>query len=377
MSKAAYGAIGGVYRKIKKGYGVVGGVNRKIKKAYSVIGGVNRPCWRGGELTYYGDITELRTARYGLRGARVGDYALIAGGLGSGSTACAYDASLVQHEAPSMGTRGSHGVATVNNNAVFAGGYSGTAAVSSVAAYNASLTISNPTGLSQKRCHLAGTSVGDCALFAGGADKLNLTEAYTTVDAYNASLTRSTPTALSKKRAFLAGTTVGNHALFGGGDTDGALSNIVDAYDASLTRSTATALSVARKALAATTVGEHALFCGGADTTSLMGTGTAVTTTDAYDASLTLSKPTAINTARHSLAAITLGNYALVAGGSVALAYKTTVTAYDIALTRTQQTNITGARDNLAAASIDDFAMFAGGQTSSGYSSKVTAYTIA
>ena len=39
----------------------------------------------------------------------------------------------------------------------------------------------------------------------------------------------------------------------------------MDAYDASLTRTTPTALSVARGTLAATTVGNKALFAGGYD----------------------------------------------------------------------------------------------------------------
>ena len=71
-----------------------------------------------------------------------------------------------------------------------------------------------------------------------------------------------TITPLSVERSNLAATTVGNYALFGGGATR-SYSNVVDAYDASLTRSTPTALSVERSNLAATTVGNYALFGGG------------------------------------------------------------------------------------------------------------------
>ena len=73
------------------------------------------------------------------------------------------------------------------------------------------------------------------------------------------SLTRTTATPLSVPRSFLAATTVGDYALFGGG----ANQTTVDAYDASLTRTTATDLSVGRSYLAATTVGNYALFGGG------------------------------------------------------------------------------------------------------------------
>jgi hypothetical protein len=41
---------------------------------------------------------------------------------------------------------------------------------------------------------------------------------FATVDAYNTSLTRSTPASLSTKRGVLAGASVGNYAVFAGGD---------------------------------------------------------------------------------------------------------------------------------------------------------------
>ena len=50
-----------------------------------------------------------------------------------------------------------------------------------------------------------------------------------TVDAYNTSLTRSTSTVLSQARSYLAGASVGEYALFAGG-FDGSTSSTVDAY---------------------------------------------------------------------------------------------------------------------------------------------------
>ena len=83
------------------------------------------------------------------------------------------------------------------------------------------------TALSQARDNLAGTSVGNYALFAGGSSKASY---QSTVDAYNSSLVRSTPTALSEARHYLAATSVGNYALFGGGDNGSGDRSIVDAY---------------------------------------------------------------------------------------------------------------------------------------------------
>ena len=51
--------------------------------------------------------------------------------------------------------------------------------------------------------------------------------------------------------------------MFGGGEGNNSYFSTVDAYDTSLTRSTPTALSVARSSLAAASVGNYALFGGG------------------------------------------------------------------------------------------------------------------
>ena len=79
-------------------------------------------------------------------------------------------------------------------------------------------------------------------------------------------LVHSTPTALSAAREFLAGASVGNYALFAGGVYDifsGSYRNVVDAYNTDLVHSTPTALSVARGHLAGASVGNYAMFAGG------------------------------------------------------------------------------------------------------------------
>jgi hypothetical protein len=82
--------------------------------------------------------------------------------------------------------------------------------------------------LSAARRELAGASVGNYALFAGGHDD---SDSYDTVDAYDASLTRSTPTALSAARHNVAGASVGNYALFAGGSSlPSDYKDTVDAY---------------------------------------------------------------------------------------------------------------------------------------------------
>ena len=67
------------------------------------------------------------------------------------------------------------------------------------------------------------------------------------------------------------------------------------------------ALSVARNSLAATTVGDYALFGGGYPASSVV---------DAYDTSLTRTTPTPLSVARSGLVATTVGDYALFGGGT-------------------------------------------------------------
>ena len=120
----------------------------------------------------------------------------------------------------------------------------------------------DPPALRTAKQDLAGASVGNYALFAGGYN--NGTSSDSTVDAYNSSLTRSTPSALRTARRNLAGASVGNYALFAGGTTtNGSTDSTVDAYNSSLTRSTPSALGTARSHLAGASVGKYALFAGG------------------------------------------------------------------------------------------------------------------
>ena len=182
-----------------------------------------------------------------------------------------------------------------------------------------SFTKNTPSSLSVSRSRLAGASVGNYALFAGGQS--GSSSSYSAVDAYNSSLTRSTPTELSTPRRALVGASVGNYALFAGG-TDGSTLTTVDAYNSSLTRSTPTELSTKRYNSSGASVGNYALFAGGQSGSS------SYSTVDAYDSSLTRSKLTALSTKRYYLAGASVGNYALFAGGQSGSSSYSKVDAY-------------------------------------------------
>ena len=128
--------------------------------------------------------------------------------------------------------------------------------------------------------------------------------------------------------------------------------------------------------LAATTVGDYALFAGGWNSNTVT---RVYSTVDAYDKSLTRSTPVALSQARANLAATTVGDYALFAGGDNPAqlnnkTYYSTVDAYDKSLTRSTPTALSRARANLTATTVGDYALFGGGVDSSSSLSPVDAY---
>ena len=128
---------------------------------------------------------------------------------------------------------------------------------------------------------------------------------------------------------------------------------------------TATDLSNARSSLAATTVGNYALFGGGSSYSS---TSVYHSTVDAYDTSLTRTTATNLSQKREGLAATTVGNYALFGGGysySSTSVYHSTVDAYDTSLTRTTATDLSQGRYGLEATTVGNYALFGGGYSSS------------
>ena len=359
-----------VARKIKKGYLGIDGIARKIKKAYIGIGGVARPCWSGGELAYYGAITPLSVAVEYLAAARVGNYALFGGGHDGNNESKvvnAYDTSLVRTIPTSLGAARNQLAATsVGNYAVFGGGKQGSSlSASEVYAYNTSLTRSSPSSKLVNNAHnLGAATVGNYAIFAGGQSS---STGIATATAYNGSLTRSAPTKLSEARYDPGTATVGGWAIFAGG---GAQSKVVNAYNESLTMKTLTSLSVQRYGAGSTTVGNYAIFCGGRHSGITLGTNV-----DAYDASLTRSTATALSQARYGAAATTLGKNAIISGGWCDSGVATVVDVYDESLTRISKTWNTGTSDG-AAITIGDYALFAGGYDTT-WSSAVEAFTLA
>ena len=353
---------------------------RKVKKAYVGVGGVARPCYTGGELAYYGTATPLSIKGYNMAATTVGNYALFGGRHSSpnlseyNAAVDAYDTALVRTTA----TPFSHGqmyrsATTVEGYALFGGGRSSVNGML-VDAYDISLVRTAPASLHIAKAWVAAGTVGNHAIFAGGSDN-NESYTYTKVaEAYDASLTKTTIASLSVVRYNIDVPTVGNYALFAGGYMDHVTS--VDAYNASLTRTNAPELDIGRNANGAATVGNYALIGGG------LGYTTYAPSVNAYDASLTKTMAPQLSYSVTNLSATAIGEFALFGGGNGTISvsesgHSDTVDVYDASLTKITTTPLSEARTLLAAVTIGNYALFAGGQgQDSGGSTVVDVYTI-
>jgi hypothetical protein len=153
-----------------------------------------------------------------------------------GSDAEAYTASLTKSSRLGISDQTLYSAATtVGEYCLCAGGLSGNTLYNVVRCYDSSLTASYAAELTEKKYQLAAASIpGYFALFAGGYKSSG--SSFTTVgtvDCYDKSLTKSTAY-LSMSRALLAGTNIGDYALFGGGNlvysTAEQVNGTVDAY---------------------------------------------------------------------------------------------------------------------------------------------------
>lgn len=121
---------------------------------------------------------------------------------------------------------------------------------------------------------------------------------------------------------------------------------------------TAANLSVARSSLAATSVGNYAIFGGGEYPDG------ATNAVNCYSTQLTVNNTVTVNFTKCDLAATTVGNYALFAGGTnrTTSGVRNEVNAIDSLLTRKNITELSDARYALAATTVGGYALFGGGR---------------
>lgn len=224
--------------------------------------------------------------------------------------------------------------------------------------------------------NVAGASVGNYAIFAGGDDGQSNEYNYSdSVNAYDSSLTAQNIAQLSfssytdKCRSGMLSGVINNKAVFAGGyylykplfskakiiRCDDAIS-----YNTSLTQTQLTGLSSAKCNCATANTTNHLIFAGWVNNTSS-------NTTDAYDNSLTRRTITALGTARYYLAGASIGEYAIFAGGKDDSTSYSLAECYDAALTKHTLENLSAIRTNFQGASFAGYAVFGGGTTATPY----------
>ena len=371
MAKAVYVGVGSKARKMKKAYVGIGGTARKVKKMY--IGdssGKARLCY-SAELEYGGTAAGLMENRVNPAAASVGNYLIFFGGRNESSyltsTAVdAYNTSLTKVSITqlSLNGRDALGTASIGNYALFAGGYTdfiNDLMTTGVAVYDKSLTYSHTrTNLSCSNYNglggVAGGSVGNYAVFAGGESRRNSDEKIfkqSNVTAYNASLTKVNISALSSVMSYMKSASVGKYVVFLGGVAS-------CAYNDALTKTRLESHSASDRGVS---FGNYALFNTGG-------------TIYAYDTSLTRTTQSTLTYERSGCGGTSLKDYAIFAGGYDAGDYEAVVDFFDTSLTKTRGTNMAQARSLCAGGTVGDYALFAGGTTGrSSYVATVDVYT--
>ena len=278
--------------------------------------------------------------------------------------------------------------AAVGNDLIIAGGASYSSGTwtpsAAVNIYNVSTgQWSIVPALSQARWGMAAATVGDLAIFAGGATKSNgIWATSAAVDIYNMATNQWTTAELSVPRYGLAATTVGDLAIFAGGADStyyGAASNAsdaVDIYNASTGQWSTTSLSEARGYVAATTVGGDAIFAGGETHMNdvvingnyLPGTGSyaASDVVDIYNSNTNEWTTAGLPQAREGMSATSSGNLAFFAGGDTQSTtavgnYSDMVNIFNVNTDQWSVAELSQSRFGIASAAVGDLVMFAGG----------------
>ena len=235
--------------------------------------------------------------------------------------------------------------------------------------------------------YIAGTHVGDYAIFAGGSIDGGSTYSSTNaVYAFNSSLTRSTADSLPYNQYQSLGTNFADHALIIGGAAYRSSTTInpheIISYDISLTRTLLESVSQSyingsqagsiflisdsnsidayldelltfheiEKILLSSIsggidIGAYALFYNGLEVIAI-------------DSSLTQQNLANLTVQRNNIGAAQNGAYALFAGGYYSSTNYSTVEAYDYSLTQTIAPSLTSVGSRLVGGRLGDFAVF-------------------
>jgi hypothetical protein len=212
--------------------------------------------------------------------------------------------------------------ATAGDKILFAGGFTtcGTSGspicnwFSRVDIYDMNTHMWSIAELSQARIYMGVAALGNKIFFAGGY--LSSDNETSRVDIYDAGTNTWSTAELSEARINPAAASAGNKIYFGGGaPLDGGIqataSGRVDVYDGATGTWSTTELSEARTSLAAASIGNKIMFAGGSGSN----TGGFSKRVDSYNSNTDQWSIDSISEARSGLVASTLGTKVFLAGG--------------------------------------------------------------
>ena len=257
---------------------------------------------------------------------------------------------------------------TIGDYALFAGGTTGGVSntTATVETYNTSLVKSTVSSLNQGRYNLATANAGNYLLFVGGTTRSS--RPTTTADYYTSSLTKGMAPSLPGILSFGngKGTALGNYGFIAGLDIS---YNYVYAYDSTLTIHELTNPSTSHSNGGVASVGEYALVVGGYATSK-----TKTNIVEVYNTSLTKLNNLSITVATANIVGSGTNNntYALFAGGdintSATLATMTsTVYCFNSSLSLLTSPSLSSAKESMGAVNIEDTIIFAGGWNQTAY----------
>jgi hypothetical protein len=229
--------------------------------------------------------------------------------------------------------------------------------------------------LSQFRCCLAATSVGNLVLFGGDIS----TGSPDVVDVFDVTSNTWTTATLSEARHYLAATSVDNrYALFAGGWKAGSgPSSFVDIFDSLSGKWITSFLIQPRRYLAATSLGNLAFFGGG-----LTNGNQASNVIDIFNSTSQTWSTSTLSQVRYLLASSSIGEIVAFGGGCILWIgsacgnYSNVVDMLNVTSNTWFTTNLAQPRALLASTSSTNKIFFGGGFSSSGYSDVVDIFEI-
>jgi hypothetical protein len=220
--------------------------------------------------------------------------------------------------------------------------------------------------LSIARAGIASASAGNKILFAGGFTTCGTVGSpicnwFSRVDIYDMSTHVWSTAELSQARIDMGVAVLGNKIFFAGGyiSSDNHTSR-VDIYDAGSNTWSIAELSEARINPAGVSLGNKIYFGGGCPLDGGLAE-TPSSRVDVYDATTNTWSTAELSEARTSLAAASLGNKILFAGGSGNRGFSKKVDSYSDGINQWSIDSISEVRSGLVAATVSTKAFFAGG----------------